>query len=524
MIDKTNTEASRSLGFTTGALAGVCAALAIIALILGTWSSYWAGQHNDQYQLIQLGQCVYDGGRMYVDCWENNPPGIAWINALAAALSSGGQFADWVLPAVFALLGFGAIGYVASKALSRTSASLVVLLAAVVYTLRVYDTPSINPDFYGSTLELAAFSLWVASLITGRLRSRLIAGISAGLLWAASTAVNPTGIVGLVAVTAVWILMGLMGRSSAGPWLAATGAAWCGCLIGTGAVAAVLYARGTLNEAWEAVVVFNRGLLGWANLRVLGDSWLRSVGNLSPIQLPLWLALLGGVAAVAGRRVNRLTLSVIVAMMVWWAVEVGLALLGPSRSMCHWQATFPAMLWLAAVGFFFIESVLRRLDRPYRPGLALACATLLYFLGGPLVDQYSYGLATSYAAFSEEQTERDRYTALGETLQKLVPSGESIYVWAYDAGVYVYSRRSPASRFTYPRSAEQMDQILTDLSQRRPYAVLLPEDKSGPFTRWCDDACHQRLDDTLMQYEPQVTIGTYRAWVRVPSKSVPPPT
>ncbi len=58
-------------------------------IALGTWSSYWAYQRNDQYQLITLGQTVYDGGRLYVDAWENKPPGVAWINALGIAMSGG---------------------------------------------------------------------------------------------------------------------------------------------------------------------------------------------------------------------------------------------------------------------------------------------------------------------------------------------------------------------------------------------------------------------------------------------------
>ena len=77
---------------------------------LGTWCTYWADVRSDQYQLINLGQCVYDGGRLYIDCWENKPPGIAWLSTGGIALGGGEQIGAWVLPGLVALLCLGVMG------------------------------------------------------------------------------------------------------------------------------------------------------------------------------------------------------------------------------------------------------------------------------------------------------------------------------------------------------------------------------------------------------------------------------
>ena len=109
------------------------AAVAVVAfLAIGAWASYWAEQRNDQYQLITLGQCVYDGGELYLDCWENKPPGIAWINALGLVLSPGGQLGVWVLPAAWALLCIIPLWYAVGRLLSPTTARRTAVLASLL--------------------------------------------------------------------------------------------------------------------------------------------------------------------------------------------------------------------------------------------------------------------------------------------------------------------------------------------------------------------------------------------------------
>ena len=491
------------------------AAWAVIFTAAGAWSAYWSDLRNDQYQLIYLGQRVYDGGRMYVDCWENKPPGIAWINALGVAASRGGQLGAWLLPGLTMLLSLAVFGYALARTLSVITACGTVLIAAVVWSLRLYDTPSINPDFYSSMFELTACSLWLVSLDTTRGGRRFWLGMGAGLIWAAAASVKQTGIVGLLAVSIVAIVLIALKRGDKRHWVVTGAWAWMGIALGLVAVVGVLAYRQTLGAASEAVFAFNRGLFSLEGVAAAATSWSRLRAGLSPVQLALWLGLVGVITTLYSGKANRLTRAVIGAMLLWWAGHALLALLGPSRSMRYWQATFPAMLWLAGAGVYHFEDLFRRLEKGYRSALVVVCVTVVFLLVRPLAEHYRHGLATSHLAYAAQETQRDRLDAVGERIRDIVPGEETIYAWAYDAGVYLYANRRAASRFTYPRSARQISEILSDLSDRRPYLLLISEGGSAEFDRWCDDPCQHRLDEILARYEMRAVIGRYQAWVRL---------
>jgi hypothetical protein len=500
-----------STGRVLSALAWICA-LCLIAL--GTWSSYWADLRNDQYQLINLGQCVYDGGRMYVDCWENKPPGIAWLNALGLLISGGRQIGAWLLPGVVLLLCLAVMGWAMRQLLSPAASVAAILLGSIVATLRLYDTPSINPDFYSAMFELAAGSVYLVSLHAARTRRRVALAVIAGLVWAAAVTVKQTGCVGLLSVTLVALFMMAFKRPDRSRWAAVGGMAWIGFAAGLGGVVAVLAGRGTLSAAWEAVFTFNRSLFSWGDALDALTSWPRQYSGLGSLQLPLFLALLGAIATFRAGRANGMARPVVTAMLLWWIAQALLALLGPSRSMRYWQATLPAMFWLAGVGVFHIETLFEGRERGSRVTLAIMSAALLLLLGKPLADHYRHGLATSYLAYAEPRSQRNRLKEAGRQLAEIVPEGRRIYVWAYDAGVYLYTSRRSACRFTYPRSAGQMEEILADLVAGKAFAIVISSRPSPYFDRWCDASCRQERRDALSRYELGATIDHYEVWVR----------
>ncbi len=484
----------------------------LVFVVLGTWSAYWADMRNDQYQLLQVGQCVYSGGTLYVDCWENKPPGIAWINALGIALGGGDEFVAWLLPGLFCLLSVAVLGFAVARTLSRTAACATVIVASVVFTLRMYDAVSINPDFYSAVLELSACSLWVLAFDASRKGRRLLLGMLAGLLWAMAVTVKQTGLTGLFAITAVTVVLSAVTKLDARRWFAATVYSWMGFAVGLAIVAGILAGQQTLGIAVDAVFRFNTGLISAENVTGLLNSWPRVQGWVQPVVLPLWLGLIGVIATLRSDKSDRLSSSFVVAMLIWWVMQAALALLGPSRSARYWQATFPAMLWLCGVGIYHIEAIFRQVGRRHRTVLGVICATLLVLLGRPLFDHYIYGLAASHSSYSKKLTERDRLSAMGDKIQTLVPRGERIYVWAYDSGIYVHAHRLGASRFTYPRSAAQMREILSALRSGKARVLLIPAVRSHHFGQWCDPACQQELDQILNHFEERAVIDGYRVW------------
>jgi MYXO-CTERM domain-containing protein len=329
--------------------------------------------------------------------------------------------------------------------------------------------------------------------------------------------VKQTGPVGLVAVTLAALVLRVAAKPGGSRWVASVLWSWAGFLAGVGVIVGLLALRGTLAEAWRAVFVFNTryaGVEGW--LRAL-RGWGRAVDALEPIQLALWFALLGLVGAFLGRRRARFPRSLAVGLLIWFLLEVLLALVGPSRSSRYWQATWPPILLLGASAFRYLQMSLRRLGRSYRGGFCLILATVVLVLLGPTWQHYSYGLAASYQEYTGKDRERDRLRTLAARLVELVPEQQPVYVLNYDSGVYVYSGRAAVSRFTYPRSHEQVAEILGTLEAGEAAAILVPPGRGRLPVDYMNDAAWARVRSVLEDYDllgPRPEDGGYDIYLR----------
>jgi hypothetical protein len=59
---------------------------------------------TDSGTFAYCGQVIYDGGLMYRDCWDNKPPAVYYLNALAVGLAGANPFAIWLFQAVWAAI------------------------------------------------------------------------------------------------------------------------------------------------------------------------------------------------------------------------------------------------------------------------------------------------------------------------------------------------------------------------------------------------------------------------------------
>ncbi len=484
--------------------------VATAIVVAGTWAAYWTPNRNDQYQLLQLGRCVYDGGTLYVDCWENKPPGIAWINAFGFAVGDGRSFVAWLLPGLAGLMGITIFHFAVTRVLGLVSAGVATLLAAMVFNLRIYDAGTINPDFYSAIFELVAASLWVLSVRADRRGTRWGWALSAGLAWACAVAVKQTGVAGLIAMTAVgavaWVMIGDRKGRAVGSVLFC----WLGFLVGVGAVVAILMRTQSLEPAMDAIWHFNTQFVDGGGWR---DGWIRICSWCQPLQLPHWIALLGLAAALSRTRSESWVRPLVAVLVLWWIAQVILATWGPSRSPRYFQATFAPMLWLSAIGAWHMAAIVRH-DKPPRAVVVVVLVTLAWMLGRPLVNHFARGVAESVVAFDQPQTQRDRYGVMGQRIRALIDLDDRMYVWNYDSGVYIHARRAPAAAFNYPRSARQMEAILSALEDQRTKLLLIPQHRSSFFAQWCDSKCQQRLELILAEFSEGETIGQYQAWLR----------
>ncbi len=493
---------------------GLALSCTLASILAGTWASYVADHRQDQYQLIQLGQSVLDGGRMYVDAWENKPPGIAWLNAAMLALGRDHRLFAWLGPAALALGSLVVMGWSQARVLSGRVACLSVSLGAVVLSLRAYDTPSINPDCYAASFEMMGLSLFIAALVATRPWSVMSLALAAGLTFAMGVSVKQAACLGPAVIFFVAIASKFVRFDGRKRFVLSTMLAWVGFLLGCAAVAGVLYQRGTLADAWAAVFTFNRDLLSFDAWAHAVSSFSRAWAGLSPLQLPLWLAMVGVIVTLATGCAGSVKRAVAGTLSLWIVGAIILALAGPSRSPRYFQAIFPPMLWLAGLGLFHIGDAYGKLERGIRSMVGVFALTVLLLMGRPLGETYLHGLAESHVASQRPLTERSVYEAVGVKMREWVPEDKSIYVLAYDSGVYVHSRRPSASRFTYPRSETQMAEILGDLEADKADAILVPTKRASQFDRWCDESCRERIARVTNRYTSRGNIGVYEVYLQ----------
>jgi hypothetical protein len=231
----------------------------------------------------------------------------------------------------------------------------------------------------------------------------------------------------------------------------------------------------------------------------------------------VWFALLGLIVVLFGRRMGRFPRPLAIGLLVWFLLEVLFALVGPSRSSRYWQATWPPLLVLGASAFRYFQISVRRLGPGFRGGFCVILATIVLVLIGPTWRHYTHGLATSYEEYAGDHRERDRLRLLAARLEELSPEAHPIYVLNYDSGVYVYSGRPAASRFTYPRSHEQVADILEALESGEASAILVPPGRGRFPLDYMNDAAWDRVEKLLEDYElveHGVDAGGYDIYLR----------
>lgn len=534
---------------------------AFTAIAVSTLASYYAPRRADQYQLIHLGWTVHRGGVLYLDAWESKPPGLPWLVAAAFELTGGWTEAPWLLPPLLALM-LCATAWWASRGLLPTGWRIFyAACAGWLISLREFDAPSINPDFFCLAFSFAAATLTMRLLVrdgpevvapardgaddaarnhlgdggkempeegigafqkewTRPTSARLgaLSALLAGLLWSAAAGMKQTGAVGFVVMSIAGLVLAVTGRRRTGPRFPLV-ALLAGFASGLGAMAWAVAASGAGGEAWAAIVTFNEGLLTWdrfrMGLRLLRFGW----NDLAPCHpwlgcaAPALLALLSGGTALR----ERITVA---ALAAWWLLELQLAMMGPSQTMRYLQGTWAPMLclmlpalarlraaWLAATpagrGVWSVMMIL--------PLLAWLPET-----GRSLMRGWSEGFAPMLGG---EESDRERLRAVGSWIQAHTAPDDAIYVLDYDSGIYLYGARRATSRFTCNRSTMQAEEVLQDLQARPPALILLARPPEVACREWGDNRA-ERCIELLSHYEEAARIGDYT--ILAPRAANPP--
>jgi len=447
-----------------------------------TWYSD-AGAYSD------IGRALNHGARLYVDVWDNKPPGIYWLSALLAgrlAVAIAMPLATSVASAAAAVCVLGIGTRVGGAGVGRIAG----LSFVVVASLPLLDGDLFNAELFGAALVAAAIAMVLRS---PRPRWLIVAGALAGLalLFKGVFAADLVVVMGVAAIGAE-----ARGRTA----ITNSCAVLAGWSIAVLAAALVLFEQGALGPG---IAVLARSDLGY--VATYGSQGFAGISGamLTAVRVLIPLGAGAGVAAafvVQGR--------LAAAALAWWLGWDVASSMVSGRGFPHYvQQAEPAICIALAVA---ASALWRRYGHQGLVGGAtvaaaiFSCLLVLWVpvaelslahgrgLPGLKVDSVATsGLPTYYVDGYHRLLDPstapgfDRLFPANLTLQRIAVSetdshsapSDRIFVWGWIPWIYTLSNRMPAGRFVALGSAyyvepSSQDTLLRDL-EAHPPAVLI---------------------------------------------------
>jgi hypothetical protein len=171
---------------------------------------------TDSGTFAYCGQVIHEGGLMYRDCWDNKPPGVYYLNALAIGLAGANPFSIWLFQAIWASLAFIVFYLIVSHIWQHKGLAALgsfTLLFVFLYP-DIFQGGNFTETYAILPIALSFFAFW-AFLHTAHHRWLVMLG----LLTAAGFLLKPTYISMGLAVAIVLAYFGLRSRSYKAFWI-----------------------------------------------------------------------------------------------------------------------------------------------------------------------------------------------------------------------------------------------------------------------------------------------------------------
>jgi hypothetical protein len=467
--------------------------VAACALLLLRVPSLVQPMGPDQGLYAYVGERILHGDLAYRDAWDQKPPGIHYLYAaMRAVYPHDGAIAaaDLAAAAGVAALLWRAGGMIAGPSAGALSALVFLLLS--------------DPNFtrYGGVRVRAQCETFIALCVSGaivlalgaeenRRGARLFA---AGLLLGTTFALKyNAGIYGIAVLAALWLGRRVRPRDLVPLML--------GGLVVPGVLFVIFAGGHALRDLFEATIVYN--------LRYSGQTYTSRADMLRYLLVfPVQHARIDGLWFVGGLGCLALLVTGIsrprfLIPLVWVAAScVAIAVNGSRGLPQYFVQAAPALALACGIGGV---AALRRAPRV----VAMAVVAIVA-VGVWRVDDFSklagnIGYDTQYLLGRVErrtylaryggQREADKYSAvdnldLGDMLRARAQPGETVYVFGFSPGAYVYADRQSASRFFWSRpvivefNADDPRYgtrgLLAELQRNHPAVIVLQERDWAP--------------------------------------------
>jgi len=478
-------------------LAAAAAALAVrgvsIAQPLGIDQSLWASAVRGMSR----------GQHLYVDVWEQRPPGIYWVY-LAGFRALGWDPATIAWLDVLASASTALLLFLIGRTLAGSVAGAV---AAALYTVLTMPAALYG---HGGFLERSVSETFIVVCVSGAawFAARLHGGytdgraVAVGVCAGAAVVFKPNAALYYPAFL-LWLLW--YGRTPSGsggvPWMRGLVISICASAVAPLAAVLWLWQHGALAEAKVAVVDFNHfyvaeGFAAGPYARAFSEAvWLRMKTQ------PLWAA--GGVAALAAgwELLRTRTLPPLAGLAVLWGAASVLVIAANGARLFN-SYFIQAMPPLALISAWLLTVGVSR--STVRQGLAIATLGLIAVLGwhrGYLPRVYEWARA-DYAVLTgvlDRTDYLDRFggyannrgysaranAELAAYIRAHTGPDDAIFLFGINgAGVYFAADRLIAHRFlrvnffvesTFPDPRFRLPAVVDALEARRPRYIIFEQ-------------------------------------------------
>lgn len=463
--------------------------------------AFAAPLETDECNYAHIGSRLLTGDALYVDVWDHQPPGVfVWSAAVIAVCGDSEATFRWMATG-FALVTLVLVYACCRRALGRWPAWFAALLFAIASSDPGTAGEGCNREVYMNALAVAAAALLLRTAPTAsndRLRSRAMVGVFlAGLLLGVASTFKTVVATQwlLLALALAWIRWRVDGRSLRHV-AAAVGVFALGPALLWGLLFAYYAATDRLAIFWDAVFAYNVGYSGIESglLGRFGEFFVR--WRVFRTALPLWLAGAAGLGALMALRHRDRR----------WAAITGALTVGSYLAVClpGWFWPHYSLLMLPPLAMLAGGPLCWLMDHRYRRGSTSIAASYgsagyaAVLLTGLVITQGLYYLLVPADFIASPRYgprmvwARDQ----GRRLASVTDPDDRVFVWGVaDAGMYYYSKRRCASRFTMiggllgeGRQVEvRRAQLIEDLTRTQPRVILVAKQPFAALQRFFID-------------------------------------
>jgi hypothetical protein len=445
------------------------AVVVIPLIVLAEFIAYYRLDVVDDQLFAYFGWRILHGATVYVDVWDNKPPGIYWINALGMGILGGRYLGVIVLCGLSLLVAHAAFFVASASAYRRGAAALNTILLGFFLT-HAYFTAGSNRT---ETFLVAAELLGVAFYARGFARPAWWMWLTAGFFCGVAFLFKQVGLAAWGCMGLHLILLVVLRRLSWRVGLQRCLLLLAGVVIPVALAAVVLALQGALDDALWAMFGFNEAYFahGDSGLTPRLGRWMLIEQHIWPIlTLPALMAVAAWIHAglwwlrpkrrpaevVAILEEPRPVLPLAVVLWTMWlAVATWGALLSPHAFRHYVVPAIPPLLLLAGYLINVLRAESRLATRMQQNAWVVAVVVALGYFSAQAFRQQQQEVSKVYVQ-RIELGERAEWEIVGAAVKELTETGDHIQCFGYMPGVYLYARRPNALRFT---TTEKVGQV-----------------------------------------------------------------